>query len=498
MGKIRFRLAAYTDSAGKRTDVPPLYGNEDNFYVDSNLSGADEGVFVNDEETELSDWGSLLVVADGMGGMNAGEVASEIAIRTVRKFFAHSQMTKEIVATPKSRERYMEKVVVEADTAVKEHAKANPECEGMGSTIIMCWICDGVASVTWCGDSRVYLFRDSVGLKQISKDHSYVQSLVDEGKITEDQAFDHPYGNIITRSLGEPDKHAQADSITVPIYKGDIILVNSDGLSGVLRDHKTYDSDGDLIDGDNLEDIIRANQDSMQKCRLALWDAAEKADWYDNVTAILYQITKGASAPAPAVPAEGTGSDAGHTDPEHQFKSKSFISIKLHKKTIKWVIAVIVVIVILILLGLLYKKYWSSSDNDQTEYKIVLKDGTQINVVLSEGYDRPQVGDKAYALDSVYYITKDSTVVIKDSVIQEFRKLESNNDQSIEEQQPESNRTSGRGNNRNSRSSSATLPSADTSKTTNKPETSNELTKVHTENQDNELTAAPESNPELF
>ena len=206
MKKIKFRLAAYTDAAGKRNDVPPLYGNEDNFYVDADLSEEPQGEFSSDEEKALSDYGSLLVIADGMGGMNAGEVASEIAVRTVKECFAHKNLTDRIVADAESRERYMEHVVEEADAAIKARSQENKECEGMGSTIIMVWICDGVASVTWCGDSRAYLFREPKGIAQISKDHSYVQSLVDDGKITEEEAFDHPYGNIITRSLGDPEK----------------------------------------------------------------------------------------------------------------------------------------------------------------------------------------------------------------------------------------------------------------------------------------------------
>ena len=330
MKKIKFRLAAYTDAAGKRNDVPPLYGNEDNFYVDADLSEEPQGEFSSDEEKALSDYGSLLVIADGMGGMNAGEVASEIAVRTVKECFAHKNLTDRIVADAESRERYMEHVVEEADAAIKARSQENKECEGMGSTIIMVWICDGVASVTWCGDSRAYLFREPKGIAQISKDHSYVQSLVDDGKITEEEAFDHPYGNIITRSLGDPEKKAKADSVTVPLYKGDIILVCSDGLSGVLRDRPL--SDG--TPAANLEEIIRSNRSSMQSCREALFSAAEEADWYDNVTAILYEITDGAAAPEPEC-------DKAGTEPA---VSKSFINIRINKKRLLyWIIALIAV-----------------------------------------------------------------------------------------------------------------------------------------------------------
>lgn len=334
MKRIQFRLTAYTDAAGKKNDVPPLYGNEDNFFVDADLSNEEQGEFTTDHRQMLFDYGSLLVVADGMGGMNAGEVASGIAIRTVRSFFTHEKLTHDIVATSQSRERYMERVVTEADTAIKTHARENKECEGMGSTIILVWICDGYASVTWCGDSRAYLFREASGIVQLSKDHSYVQSLVDDGKITADEAFDHPYGNIITRSLGDPEKRAQADSRTVSLFRGDIVLVCSDGLSGVVRDRRTYGPDGRLREEPGLEELIRANRASMQQCREALWRAAEQADWYDNVTAILFEVTDGEIPPA--------GAAAANALPPND--DRKYFVFRLRKRTCLYTLATLIIL----------------------------------------------------------------------------------------------------------------------------------------------------------
>lgn len=284
MKQIKFRLTAYTDPAGKRNDELPYKGNEDNFYVDADLSNDVQGEFSSDKVQVLSKQGCLLTVADGMGGANAGEVASRIAIDTVKEFFGKEKIKAQKFETAKQRAAYMEKLVVQASRNICKKAAADSACEGMGSTIIMGWLCGNELTVTWCGDSRAYVLRDGV-LCQVSNDHSYVQQLVDEHKITRDEAFDHPYGNIITRSLGDPDKDAKADSITMKLYKGDIILVCSDGLSGVLRDS-------------TLQDIINGNRDSMVACREALWEAAEKADWYDNVTAILCEVTEGEKLPA--------------------------------------------------------------------------------------------------------------------------------------------------------------------------------------------------------
>lgn len=309
MKQIKFRLTAYTDPAGKRNDELPYKGNEDNFYVDADLSNDVQGEFSSDKVQVLSKQGCLLTVADGMGGANAGEVASKIAIDTVKEFFGKEKIKAQKFETAKQRAAYMEKLVVQASRNICKKAAADSACEGMGSTIIMGWLCGNELTVTWCGDSRAYVLRDGV-LCQVSNDHSYVQQLVDEHKITRDEAFDHPYGNIITRSLGDPDKDAEPDSITMKVYKGDIILVCSDGLSGVLRDS-------------TIQDIINGNRDSMVACREALWEAAEKADWYDNVTAILCEVTEGEKLPAAeaakwkekAAEQNGVILDSGNEDP---------------------------------------------------------------------------------------------------------------------------------------------------------------------------------------
>lgn len=281
MTQVKFRVAAYTDAAGRYNPDAPRNGNEDNMFVNADL-GAPEGsaFFESDKETTLSDYGCLLVVADGMGGMNAGEVASEIAVNVVKDAFSKETVPHSAMESAEGREKYLKKVVVLADEAVKRHANAHHECEGMGSTLVMAWIKDCEASIAWLGDSRIYLFREPTGLQQVSKDHSYVQELVDAGKITEDEAFIHPYNNVITRSLGDTSKKAEADSGTFKLFKGDILLLNSDGLSGVLHDEE-------------MGQIIRANRETMSACRLALWKAAEEAEWHDNVTAVLCEITEG-------------------------------------------------------------------------------------------------------------------------------------------------------------------------------------------------------------
>lgn len=270
---IVFRMAARCEAAGRPN-------NEDNYQVDENLSDNKWG-FTTDKELSLSEKGALLVVCDGMGGMNAGEVASAIAVNTIKKWFAAERLTDEILSNDKLLLQYIQDAIQAADEAIKQDSKQNPEHEGMGSTIVLAWLLGKKVYVGWCGDSRAYRYNSKTGLVRLSHDHSYVQELVDAGKLTEELAFDHPDSNIITRSLGDPRGKAQPDTRVFDLANEDIILLCSDGLCGCLRDKQ-------------IETVISNNQTSMLQLRDALWQADEAAGWHDNVTIVLAQIISGA------------------------------------------------------------------------------------------------------------------------------------------------------------------------------------------------------------
>lgn len=340
---IIFRMVAYTDAAGKFSVDAPRNGNEDNFFFAYDLSKDAPSKGEPDVNTPMSDCGLLMVVADGMGGMNAGEVASQIAVDTVAEFFAPGKINSDLAKDHQKRKNYMEHVIREADVRIKKDSKHDTEHKGMGSTIIMAWIVGDELTLSWCGDSRAYRYNPAGGIEPLSKDHSYVQELVDKGLIKYEDTFDHPQGNIVTRSLGDVSKKAIPETELFKVYNDDIILLCSDGLSGVLRDKKTYDMDGELIEGDNLEDIIRANHKSLKECREALWKAAEKADWYDNVTAVLCEIRSGASNYVP--PKETVKkSDDGKTSSNSLNKSFKGINIRLSTRGI--IISVLAFIII--------------------------------------------------------------------------------------------------------------------------------------------------------
>jgi serine/threonine protein phosphatase PrpC len=270
-------MAAQCESAGRPN-------NEDNYQIGANLND-EQWSFTTDEEVELSPKGALLVVADGMGGMNAGEVASAIAVDTIKEWFSPSSLTGDVLSDSQSVIKHIREAIQAADAAIKKEGNTDKEKRGMGSTIALAWLVNQSVYVGWCGDSRVYRFNPADGLVQLSHDHSYVQDLVDAGKLDADLAFDHPENNIITRSLGDTRSKANPDTAVFPLRDGDIFLLCSDGLCGVLRDPE-------------IEQAIAGNTESLAAVRSALWETSYQAGWDDNVTLALCQILSGSETPA--------------------------------------------------------------------------------------------------------------------------------------------------------------------------------------------------------
>jgi protein phosphatase len=276
MSEIHFKLTAGTDVGLHRAN------NEDNFIVNADLTTSEWFVPQNTNNAfSLGKNGCLLVIADGMGGMNAGEVASCIAIETMQSYFSAEALQAVNLEETKSIEKQIRDAVVAADRQIKEYSKENESASGMGTTIVIAWIVNNKVYIAWCGDSRAYSFHPQTGLKQLSKDHSFVQELVDKGKLEPQYAFDHPDSNIITQSLGDPQKTARPDWIEHELSNDEIILLCSDGLSGIVRDQK-------------IEEIISKGQEDIEKCKNALITAALEAGGYDNVTVALFKAISGA------------------------------------------------------------------------------------------------------------------------------------------------------------------------------------------------------------
>ena len=326
---IKFRIAAFTHEAARKN-------NEDTYFADDNLSDDILGQFTTDKVVDMNDNGIMLMVADGMGGMNAGEVASTIASDTVKTRFEKEKID-DVAKSPAKIRKYIEETIILADTNIKEEGRKDPDKAGMGSTIVLVWIVKGIAYVGWCGDSRAYCFNRANGLVRLSHDHSYVQELVDAGKIDEEVAIYHPDSNIITRSLGDPRKAAKPDIKEFPVHEGDIFLLCSDGLCGVLQDRE-------------IEGVMRGDYEKINDMRIALWTAAEAAGWHDNVTTVLCEIVSGGEKPEKAVcnkPANG---------------SKSFF------KDVRLIVMSAIIVVLVAVTGcMVYSNYKLKKDNESAE-----------------------------------------------------------------------------------------------------------------------------------
>lgn len=268
------------------TDVGLRENNEDNFTLCPDLTRNQWTMPADHQQTmELGERGCLMVVADGMGGQNAGEVASAIAIDTVQKMFAPECLTDPMLAKPSAIKAYLKKVVMEADLNVKEYSKSHPEAEGLGSTIVMAWVVGCKAYVAWLGDSRAYGMVPGQGIRRLSKDHSYVQRLVDAGALTDIEAMNHPNSNVITRSLGDMSQKAKADVEEFALEDDEIILLCSDGLCGVCTD-------------DEIADIVKGTSGDLQECKERLTEAALDNGGSDNITIALIHLFLDGEKPA--------------------------------------------------------------------------------------------------------------------------------------------------------------------------------------------------------
>ena len=271
------------------TDVGLRENNEDNFTVCPDLT-KNEWIVPADcqQAIQLGSKGCVMVVADGMGGQNAGEVASAIAIDTVQEMFSPSHLSADILGKPNAVKSFLKKVISECDIRIKKRAEAESSAYGMGSTIVIAWLIGCKLYIAWLGDSRAYSYVQGKGIARLSKDHSYVQQLVDAGAITDEEAMNHSDSNVIIRSLGDTSQKAKADVVEYDIEDGQVVLLCSDGLCGVCRDEE-------------IGTIIEEEIGNLQKCKERFITAALAAGGSDNITISLLQISIDSSQTAALV-----------------------------------------------------------------------------------------------------------------------------------------------------------------------------------------------------
>ncbi|MEV8024843.1 PP2C family serine/threonine-protein phosphatase [Microbacterium sp. GbtcB3] len=174
---------------------------------------------------------NLFVVADGMGGHAGGDIASSIAVH-------HLEGLDHAFPTPAEAERELRDAIVDAAHVLVDTVTERPELAGMGTTVSAVLMVDDYAVIAHIGDSRVYLFRDGV-LTQITTDHTFVQRLVDSGRITPEEARYHPRRSVLMRVLGDMGTDPEVDAFIMQTQPGDRWLICSDGLCGVVDDAQT-------------------------------------------------------------------------------------------------------------------------------------------------------------------------------------------------------------------------------------------------------------------
>ena len=222
------------------------------------------------------------VVADGIGGHRAGEVAAELAVNHITQAIAESDARR-----PK---KILEQAIQEASEIIADHAASNAEKKGMGATCACIWVIGDKLYTATVGDSRIYLLREG-RIQQLSTDHTWVQEAIEKKIITPEMAYSHPNVHVIRRYLGSPEPPevdfrlrtylSEADALAegnqgMEICPGDIILICSDGLT-------------DLIWNDEIAEIIRSKS-TLKIAAQALVSTANERGGHDNTTVVLISV----------------------------------------------------------------------------------------------------------------------------------------------------------------------------------------------------------------
>jgi protein phosphatase len=259
---------------------------------------SDTGLQRRENEDSAYASAPLFVVADGMGGAQAGEVASRLAIEAFERGLTEDGTAEE---------RLVERVR-DANRRIYELSRAESGREGMGTTLTAAYLDNGELAIAHVGDSRAYLFRGGE-LTRLTRDHSLVDELVRQGKLTEEQAAEHPQRSIITRALG-PEADVEVDTFTYAVQSGDLLLLCSDGLTSMISE-------------DAVAQVLGSTE-SLSDAAKALIAQANEAGGRDNITVVLFRVeevgapraraaateepTMVGEPPPPAAAADSTGS----------------------------------------------------------------------------------------------------------------------------------------------------------------------------------------------
>jgi len=215
----------------------------------------------------------LFAVADGMGGAQAGEVASRLAAGAVEGGDSNGLSGLERV----------DALIQEANRRIYDRASTDPTASGMGTTMTVALVEGMTVAIGHVGDSRAYLVRGDT-MEQLTEDHSLVNELLKTGKLSEEEAQVHPQRSVITRAVGT-DPDVDVDGFTIEAEDGDIFLICSDGLT-------------DMVEDEEILELVAENRDDLDKAVKALVAAANRGGGEDNITAVAFRISAEAAPSA--------------------------------------------------------------------------------------------------------------------------------------------------------------------------------------------------------
>lgn len=239
-------------------------------------AGTDTGLIRNSNEDsyriipESSQNPCVVIIADGMGGHNCGEVASRMTVDYISDYMERSGSR--LFSCPDIGEE-IKKLVGETNTAVFEASLTRPEASGMGTTLTMAVIVGSKVTVAHVGDSRLYIAQ-SDSMRQVTQDHSYIEELIKNGTLTREEAESHPRKHVITRAIGS-SKDLEVDILDFEATEGDVLLLCTDGLTNMICENEIYS-------------IIKDSE--PQKACEQLIEAAKSKGGEDNITVIVYQM----------------------------------------------------------------------------------------------------------------------------------------------------------------------------------------------------------------
>jgi serine/threonine protein phosphatase PrpC len=276
--EVRVKLFARTDVGQVREH------NEDNFLV-ADLTRRSRGLLEANRATTIGNQGAVFAVCDGMGGAAAGEIASQLAVDII-----YERLVEGLAERPLKRDELARRLVRAVEAAglrIFHEAKADRSRRGMGTTVTAAALVDDVLFFAQVGDSRGYILRGDT-LVQLTRDQSLVNQLIEAGQLTEEEAETFEHNNIILQALGTSDT-VQVDLTYAEVRQGDMLLLCSDGLSGMVR-------------FEEIREVLRSSLEPLEICK-ALTERANQAGGHDNITVIVVQFD-GSGLKTPAADVE--------------------------------------------------------------------------------------------------------------------------------------------------------------------------------------------------